>query len=70
MEGWRAHESRPEAPRLTQGRLKFLGLNLDFSIEKAKRELGYRPRSAFDEAMRRTTEWYKLQGARGQGAAT
>ncbi|MBI1914538.1 MAG: NAD-dependent epimerase/dehydratase family protein [Planctomycetes bacterium] len=49
-----------EAPRLTQGRLKFLGLNLDFSIEKARRELGYRPPYTFDEGMRETIEWFKV----------
>jgi len=48
-----------EAPRLTQGRLEFLGLNLDFSIEKARRELGYRPPYTFDEGMRETIEWFK-----------
>src|SRR5262249_20145693 len=48
-----------KAPKLTQARLKFLGLNLDFSIEKAKRELGYRPRYSFDEGMRQTMAWYK-----------
>ena len=44
--GWNGTARRrgdPQPPRLTQGRLKFLGLNLDFSIDKAKRELGYRP---------------------------
>jgi nucleoside-diphosphate-sugar epimerase len=54
----RKHGS-PKPPRLTQGRLKLLGLNLDFSIEKAKRELGYRPRWNFDEGMRETVAWYK-----------
>jgi nucleoside-diphosphate-sugar epimerase len=49
----------PEPPRLTKARLKFLGLNLDFSIEKAKRELGYRPRTGFDAAMKETVAWYK-----------
>jgi nucleoside-diphosphate-sugar epimerase len=39
--------------------VKLLGLNLDFSIEKAKRELGYRPRWSFDEGMRETVAWYK-----------
>jgi nucleoside-diphosphate-sugar epimerase len=48
-----------EAPKLTQARLKFLGLNLDFSIEKAKRELGYRPRIGFERAMQETMAWYK-----------
>jgi nucleoside-diphosphate-sugar epimerase len=49
-------------PVLTQARLKFLGLNLDFSIEKAKRELGYNPRVSFEEGMRRTIAWYRQKG--------
>jgi 2-alkyl-3-oxoalkanoate reductase len=52
-----------EAPRLTQARLKFLGLNLDFSIDKAKRELGYLPRVGFDQGMKETLDWFKAQGA-------
>ena len=62
MEGGARRRGDKEAPRLTQGRLKFLGLNLDFSIEKAKRELGWRPPVSFDEGMRETVEWYKGQG--------
>ena len=50
-----------EAPRLTPARLKFLGLNLDFSIDKAQRDLGYRPKYTFDEGMRETLEWFKQQ---------
>jgi nucleoside-diphosphate-sugar epimerase len=46
-------------PWLTQARFKFLLLNLDFSIDKAKRELGYRPRVSFDEGMRETMAWYR-----------
>jgi nucleoside-diphosphate-sugar epimerase len=49
-------------PRLTRARVKFLGLNLDYSIEKAKRELGYQPKVNFAEGMRQTLEWYKKQG--------
>jgi len=48
-----------QAPRLTQARLKFLGLNLDYSIEKARNELGYRPRIGFEEGIRQTMEWYR-----------
>jgi nucleoside-diphosphate-sugar epimerase len=47
------------APLLTQARVKLLGLNLDFSIDKAKRDLGYRPRVPFDEAIRETMAWYR-----------
>ena len=59
MEGLARWLGAKHPPRLTQGRLKFLGLNLDFSIEKAKRELGYTPRVSFDEGMHETTAWYK-----------
>ena len=69
MEGWARLTGAKQAPQLTQGRLKFLGLDLDFSIEKAKRELCYRPAVGFDEAMRRTTEWYKGQAAGPVGGA-
>jgi nucleoside-diphosphate-sugar epimerase len=48
-----------QAPRLTQARLKFMGLNLDFSIDKARRELGYNPRFSFDQGMRATIAWYQ-----------
>ncbi len=53
----------PEAPQLTQARIKFLGLNLDFSIDKARRELGYRPIKSFDQAMAETMAWYRQQDA-------
>ena len=60
---WKARRSgAKEAPMLTQARIKFLGLNLDYSIEKAKRMLGYRPRVTFAEGMRETMAWYKQQG--------
>ena len=63
MAWWMERDARkknsPKPPRLTQGRLKLFGLNLDFSIEKAKRELDYRPRWSFDEGMRETVAWYK-----------
>jgi nucleoside-diphosphate-sugar epimerase len=50
-------------PRLTQGRLKFLGLNLDFSIDKARRELGYQPRFTFEQGMAETVAWHREHGA-------
>ncbi|HEY8503410.1 MAG TPA: NAD-dependent epimerase/dehydratase family protein [Gemmataceae bacterium] len=71
VEGRARRKGWPTAPRLTQARIKFLGLNLDFSIAKARRELGYNPRYGFDEAMRETVEWLRGQAdARGgEGAA-
>ena len=47
-----------EAPLFNFTRLKFMGYNLDFSIDKARRELGYRPRTTFDEGMADTMAWY------------
>jgi 2-alkyl-3-oxoalkanoate reductase len=51
-----------EPPRLTQARLKFLGLNLDYSIERARQELGYVPRYTFDEGLAATVAWYREHG--------
>ncbi len=48
-----------EAPNFNFTRLKFMALNLDFSIEKAKMELGYLPRVSFDDAIYETMAWYK-----------
>jgi nucleoside-diphosphate-sugar epimerase len=58
-----------QPPQLTQGRLKFLGLNLDFSIERARRELGYAPRHRFDDALAATLSWYR-QACEGPPAPT
>lgn len=54
---WRA-TNQPEAPLLSTARIKLLGLNLDFSIEKARRKLGYNPQWDFQDAMRTTMEWF------------
>lgn len=48
-----------KAPLFNFPRLKFIAYNLDFSIEKAMNELGYRPRVRFDEAIGETMDWYK-----------
>jgi nucleoside-diphosphate-sugar epimerase len=63
MEGRARRRQRPTPPRLTQARLKFLGLNLDFCIDKARRELGYEPRQKFDDAMSETVAWYRMHSA-------
>ncbi len=49
---------RPSAPLLNSARLKFLALNLDFSIDKATAQLGYQPASDFQEAMKATVAWF------------
>ena len=48
LANWREGKFRRETartpPRITQAQLKFAGLNLDFSIAKARTKLGYTPR--------------------------
>lgn len=47
------------APILSSARIKFLGLNLDYSIEKARRILGYNPAVDFQDGLQNTLEWYR-----------
>ena len=47
---------KPEAPLLSSARYKFLALNLEYSIDKARTKLGYTPRIDFTEAIRATLE--------------
>ena len=53
------HENRPEPPRITQAILKFAGLNLDFSIAKARMELGYEPKTSFQDGMEQAVQWLR-----------
>lgn len=52
-------KNKPHPPRATQAQLKFAGLNLDFSIAKARTQLGYVPHVSFDEGMKRAIAWYR-----------
>jgi nucleoside-diphosphate-sugar epimerase len=52
---------KKEAPLLSNARIKFMGLNLDFSIEKAKHRLGYQPAVDFTQGMQNTVEWFRKQ---------
>ncbi len=51
-------KNKPHPPRITQATLKFAGLNLDFSIAKARTVLGYEPKVLFDEGMARALANY------------
>jgi nucleoside-diphosphate-sugar epimerase len=57
-------KNKPHPPRATQAQLKFAGLNLDFSIAKARTKLGYSPRTSFDEGMKKAIEWYRSLASR------
>lgn len=58
-ERWARLRGAREAPLFNFTRWKFMALNLDFSIAKARRELGYHPRARFEDAMVETMAWYK-----------
>ncbi|MCA9063195.1 MAG: NAD-dependent epimerase/dehydratase family protein [Planctomycetaceae bacterium] len=47
---------KKDAPLLNSARIKFLALNLDFSIEKALTRLGYAPSADFSDAMKSTVQ--------------
>ncbi|MEZ6066565.1 MAG: hypothetical protein R3B90_12850 [Planctomycetaceae bacterium] len=58
MEGvWKLF-NMTEAPLLSTARIKLLGLNLDFSIDKARKVLGYDPQVDFREAIEKTMRWF------------
>ncbi len=58
---WRAINMN-SAPLISQATVKFLGYNLDYSIDKAKKELGYKPKVDFKDAMQTTLDWYRQKG--------
>jgi nucleoside-diphosphate-sugar epimerase len=56
-------KNRPHPPRITRASVKFAGLNLDFSIAKARTVLGYDPKVGFEEGMQKALEWYRTHTA-------
>ncbi|MFH1304564.1 MAG: NAD-dependent epimerase/dehydratase family protein [Planctomycetota bacterium] len=59
MEGLWKLLGKQQAPILSQARIKFLGLNLDFSTQKAQLELNYHPEISFQQAMTETIDWFR-----------
>ena len=62
MEGTWRMLGKQEAPILNGARIKFLGLNLDFSIEKAIKKLGYQPKVKFAEGINEAIDWCRQAG--------
>lgn len=62
MEGIARLKGSKQAPLVNKARVKFLGLNLGYSCDKAKRELGYLPRWKFDQGMEETIDWFRREG--------
>ncbi|HEV2846874.1 MAG TPA: hypothetical protein VG477_18605, partial [Thermoanaerobaculia bacterium] len=49
-------------PPLFPRRVDWYRQNRAFKIDKAKRDLGYKPLVDIDEGLRRTAEWYRDEG--------
>ena len=49
-------------PPIFPRRVDWYRQNRAFRIDKAKRELGYRPAVSLDDGLRRTYEWYRSEG--------
>ena len=56
-------------PLINKARFKFLGLNLDFSIEKARRVLGYQPPYTFEQGIERAMAEHRPSGSREPAVA-
>lgn len=49
-------------PPLNQARMRFIYCNQDFSITKARRELGYSPKFTYREGLPPTLDWFHSEG--------
>lgn len=52
----------PTPPLLTRGRVNMFYDNIEFSVEKSRRILGFRNAFSLEEGVKRTVLWYKEQG--------
>lgn len=57
IEGWAKFRGSQEPPLLTGAAIKFMALNLDFSIAKAQSILGYQPKVDFQQGMPEALDW-------------
>ena len=57
IEGFAKLRGKTEPPFLTGATFKFMALNLDFSIAKAKTRLGYAPAVDFQPGMKDALDW-------------
>ncbi|QGJ71717.1 Nucleoside-diphosphate-sugar epimerase [Planctomycetales bacterium 10988] len=60
-EGFARLRNAKQAPMLTKARFKFLTLNLEYSIDKAKKVLGYKPYKDFQDGIREALDWATAQ---------
>jgi nucleoside-diphosphate-sugar epimerase len=64
-----AHRGLAARPAITRLGVAFFGTDNRFSIDKARREIGYRPELTVEAGLRLTAEWYQRE-QRARGPAT
>ena len=62
MEKWAAWRGSDRRPLVTRMAVEFVGTHQAFPIERARRELGFRPRVFMEEGLRRTVDWLRAEG--------
>jgi nucleoside-diphosphate-sugar epimerase len=62
MEKWAAWRGRACRPLVTRMAVEFVGTHQAFSIERARRELGFCPCVFLEEGLRRTVDWLRAEG--------
>jgi nucleoside-diphosphate-sugar epimerase len=69
VEGVAKLRGAQHAPIINQARYKFLGLNLDYSIDKARRVLGYQPAFTFEQGLERAMAEHRPSDSREPAVA-
>ncbi|MFI5386637.1 MAG: NAD-dependent epimerase/dehydratase family protein [Fimbriimonadales bacterium] len=64
VEGIARRRGAKDPPIINRARYKFLALNLDFSIEKARRVLGYQPPFTFEQGIEQAMAEHRPPGPR------
>ena len=68
LEGFAKLTRAKQAPRLNRARMKFLYYNQHYSIEKAKRELGFQPQFDYRKGLPLALGWFQEEGLLPAGA--
>jgi nucleoside-diphosphate-sugar epimerase len=61
-ESWYRLRGRTDRPPFTRMMVELMGTDQSFPIDKAREQLGYRPRVDFAEGMRHTADWVHQSG--------
>jgi nucleoside-diphosphate-sugar epimerase len=61
-ENYNDRMGRTQRPSLTRTMVELMGTDQDFPIDKAKRDLGYRPRVSLQEGIKHTGGWLRQEG--------